>query len=209
MLSSLEEVKSPGLPKLHRRNSSFFDLLDPNSVLDESIKHDDPAAEVPTTASQSTDRLSSIQENYVEENMFEVDLDIPDNVMNDIGSVISTNNKKVQSLLTDIHRKQRKIERTMSKSTFWRMVDKLGFLLGTAMICAFCVILGRFPHDGIYTYVSVLLPILLAGRYIDYYIKGWHMYCIDWCYWVNFTLLYYLVWDPKNETLCKILFLFT
>ena len=52
--------------------------------------------------------------------------------------------------------------------------------------------LGKCPHDHVYTYVTVMMSILLFHRYYDYGTGGYCYYLADWCYAANFILLYYI-----------------
>jgi len=86
----------------------------------------------------------------------------------------------------------------MQYAPFWRKADKFAFMAGTSMIIAFSFIIGRFPNDVVYTFTSIILPFLIATRYVHYILVGWHVYLVDFCYYANFMLLYYLNFDPKN-----------
>ena len=86
----------------------------------------------------------------------------------------------------------------MQFAPFWRKADKFAFVAGTSMIIAFSFILGRYPDDLIYTFTAILLPTLIATRYVHYILVGWHMYLVDFCYFANFMLLYFIVFQPKD-----------
>lgn len=96
----------------------------------------------------------------------------------------------------------------MQYAPFWRKLDKFAFMAGTSMIIAFSFIIGRFPNDFVYTFTSIILPFLIATRYVHYILVGWHMYLVDFCYFANTMLLYYLNFDPKNEALMTSVYLF-
>jgi hypothetical protein len=100
------------------------------------------------------------------------------------------------------------VERKMQYAPFWRKIDKFAFMAGTSMIIAFSFIIGRFPNDVVYLFTSILLPFLIATRYVHYILVGWHMYLVDFCYYANFMMLYYLNFDPKNEALMTSVYLF-
>jgi hypothetical protein len=97
----------------------------------------------------------------------------------------------------------------MQTAPFWRTADKFAFVIGTTMIIAFSFILGRWPHDYIYTFTLLLLPTLILSRYVHYIICGWHMYLIDFCYFVNGLLLFFLMFRPTDEQIFRTVFLFS
>jgi hypothetical protein len=53
-----------------------------------------------------------------------------------------------------------------------------------------------------------MLPTLIATRYVHYILVGWHMYLVDFCYFANAMLLYFLMFEPKNETLMTSVYLY-
>lgn len=97
----------------------------------------------------------------------------------------------------------------MKTAPFWRLWDKLGFVLGTVLIISLSFIMGRYPDTFVYTFLMWLMPIMLIGRYCHYYLNGWHYYISDFCYYVNLIILYYLWFDSKNDQLFKVCFFFS
>jgi len=97
----------------------------------------------------------------------------------------------------------------MSTAPFWRLADKLAFVFGTMMIIAYSFMIGRYPHDMIYPFVTGLLLFLIATRYVHYFIEGWHFYCTDFCYFANFSILLYINFFPENEALFRLCYLFS
>ena len=69
-------------------------------------------------------------------------------------------------------------------------------MAGTSMIIAFSFILGRYPDTFVYPFTSVILLSLIASRYVHYYLCGYHMYLVDFCYFANFLLIYFIVFQP-------------
>ena len=97
----------------------------------------------------------------------------------------------------------------MRHAPFWRKLDKLAYVIGTSMIICYSALMGRYPHDLIYTFVSVLLPALVLPRVIEYTIKGWHYFLIDFCYFCNISLIYFLVCNSGNQNLFIACFVFS
>lgn len=77
------------------------------------------------------------------------------------------------------------------------------------MIIFYSFFLGRYPNDYFYTYCIVLLVFLIISRYVHYYNYGWHYYCTDFCYFANFAIINLLYYDPKNEALLRMCYLFS
>ena len=101
-----------------------------------------------------------------------------------------------------------KIDELKHSAPFWRTFDKLGSVIGTTLILTYTFMLGRYPHDSVYTLYMFLLPILLVTRYLHYYSMGWHYYISDFCYYANAVILYLLWFDSGNQQLFIACFLF-
>lgn len=97
----------------------------------------------------------------------------------------------------------------MQSAPFWRLADKIGFVLGTLIIMSFSFMLGRFPHDHFYPYYVALTIVMLIVRYAHYYSLGWHYYISDFCYYANLLILILLCFFSKNDRLIKMCFLFS
>ena len=69
------------------------------------------------------------------------------------------------------------------------------------MIICYASIMGRYPHDLIYSFSSFLLPALLLPRYLQYYMNGWHFFLIDFCYFVNCCIIYFLMWNSQSQVM--------
>ena len=89
----------------------------------------------------------------------------------------------------------------MKQAPFWRRMDKLAYVIGTALIISYSAIMGRYPNDLIYDFASFILPSLIFPRLIQYYMNGWHFFLIDFCYFVNAFLIYFLLWNSQSQTI--------
>lgn len=96
----------------------------------------------------------------------------------------------------------------MQYAPFWRTADKFAYLFGSTIIIAFTYFLGAYPNDYLYSFTVPLLLGLIASRYVHYILVGWHMYLVDFCYFANFLMIYYLVFDSKNEALMTSVYLY-
>ena len=90
-------------------------------------------------------------------------------------------------------------EKMMNQSKFWRSLDKMGYTMGTLMIIGFTFLLGRYPHDHLYTFVTFILPALILIRFMYYCLKGWHWFLADFCYFVNYAMLFFLIKESKSQ----------
>ena len=87
-------------------------------------------------------------------------------------------------------------------------MDKLAYMLGTSIIILFSFILGRYPNTLIFKYHTLVIILLLLGRYVQYTLLRWHMYLIDFCYFGNFTIIYFITFAPKDVNLFIVCFVF-
>jgi Protein of unknown function (DUF2838) len=94
-----------------------------------------------------------------------------------------------------INRQRQRIERLMHSAPFWRLADKLGFVLGTLIIFSFSFILGKYPNDFFYIYYFFITLVMLIIRYAHYYSCGWHYFIADFCYFGNFLTLYLIMYN--------------
>ena len=106
-----------------------------------------------------------------------------------------------------IEKRRAKLNRDMQTAPFWRKLDKYCFVFGALMLISYSYVIAKWPHYGIYWYVSIILPFLIAVRLIYYLQIGWHLYVSDFCYFGNVLLIYYIMFDPKNDMLFKVCFL--
>ena len=97
----------------------------------------------------------------------------------------------------------------MVQAPFWRKLDKLAYVFGTTLIICYSSMMGRYPHDLIYIFVSILLPTFISLRAVEYTIKGWHMFLIDFCYFVNSSLIYFLMNSSGSQNLFVACFVFS
>lgn len=97
----------------------------------------------------------------------------------------------------------------MQSAPFWRLADKVGFVMGTLIIISFSFMIGRFPHDLFYHYYVALTLLMLAIRYAHYYSLHWHYYISDFCYFANALVIVLLTVSPKSSWLIKMCFLFS
>lgn len=94
----------------------------------------------------------------------------------------------------------------MQGAPFVRLQDKISFILGVNLLIITTFLLGRFPNS-LYYYHHIFTVVLLIGiRLFNYKQKGWHYYLFDFCYFANGAVIYFLMYDHKNDYLFKIIF---
>lgn len=97
----------------------------------------------------------------------------------------------------------------MTTAPFWRLADKLGFVVGVAVIVSFSYLIGKFPHDIFYTYYVWLITFLFGIRLLHYHHLGWHWFILDFCYYANYMVVALICFWPKSDLLLKISFLYS
>lgn len=97
----------------------------------------------------------------------------------------------------------------MHTAPFWRLADKLGFVIGTLVLVSFSYMIGKYPNDLFYQYYLYVTVVMLAIRLAHYYHLGWHYYITDFCYFANVLILYLIVTDSPSDQLIKICFLYS
>lgn len=66
--------------------------------------------------------------------------------------------------------------------------------------------MGRYYKDHYYTFHVYTVITLVVIRFFNYRMKRWHYYLFDFCYFGNTLIIYFLLFDPKNDILFKVLF---
>ena len=96
----------------------------------------------------------------------------------------------------------------MQTAPFWRKIDKLAYIVGSVVLILFSFIIGRYPFTYVFTFYNALILICYSTRIVHFFINRWHMYLIDFCYFSNMTIVYYLIFAPKDKNLFIACFLF-
>lgn len=118
------------------------------------------------------------------------------NLKSRVGSRLDSEKAKITKQFLE---KKRILEKFMNRSHIVRLLDKITFILGVLLVIATTFMLGRYPNTHYYTFHICTVIILVLIRLIEYRSKKWHYYLIDFCYYGNTMMLYFLIMDPKNE----------
>lgn len=89
-----------------------------------------------------------------------------------------------------------------------RTLDKLSFILGVALFGTFSFVIGRFPNSGFYIFYSIMFPLLVGIRFVNYKQKGWHYFLIDFCYYGSSTVLIFVALFPKSQIMFRLAFFY-
>ena len=78
-----------------------------------------------------------------------------------------------------------------------KMLDKFSFTLGVISICLSEWLILRVPNMFQYFYI-LLMSLLLIYRYYDYSLIKSELYLLDFCYFVNLSVVLQTVYYPDN-----------
>src|SRR5689334_10668422 len=83
---------------------------------------------------------------------------------------------------------------------FIRKVDRIKFFLNFLnVIITAALVTKDAKYFAIYN--AILTTTLIVHRTYEYYMKGWHFYMIDFCYLVNWIVIFHTVFFPKSEVM--------
>ena len=89
------------------------------------------------------------------------------------------------------------------------MQDKLTFIFGVLLVIFHAFFLGKHPHDLFYKWHSIIMALILFGKWRNLKSTNNHYYFTDFCYFSNMILIVFLNYFPKNEILFIVVFLFS
>ena len=85
--------------------------------------------------------------------------------------------------------------------------DKLSFVIGVGTVMTTSWALGAAPDQFFWVY-SVEVTVAILYRLYRYRLVKQHYYLLDFCYWANALMLYYIWFDRGNYMLFQALWLF-
>jgi len=95
----------------------------------------------------------------------------------------------------------------MKGAPFFRLKDKISFIVGVLLLVFFCYYVGRHPNTHYYIFSIIVVIVLVFMRVLHYKKMNWHYYLFDFCYFANALVIYFLLFDPKNDGLFKCVFM--
>jgi hypothetical protein len=112
----------------------------------------------------------------------------------------SDNSKSIEPKKNKLKIKIEELIHKYQSAKLIRTLDKLSFVFSLARILLEAFILGRFPcYFPIY--YSIALVTVVFFRFVYYRYMRWHYFLLDFCYWANLSIIYYLWVRPDSEFL--------
>jgi len=103
---------------------------------------------------------------------------------------------------------EKRIRDHMKETPQVKMLDKISFTMGVIVICLSEWLILRQPNLFAYFYYTIM-AILLAYRYYDYSLQKAELFMLDFCYFINFSVVLQtaffpdnLLWFKANYVLC-------
>ena len=116
----------------------------------------------------------------------------------------------IDRVLERMEKRKKRISEMMATAPFRRRMDKIAYVLGTIILIAYSYLIGKYPHSLIYSFVTMLMSVLLVNRFYSYSVTESHyvMYLFDFCYVANALLLVLLNFMPKCQWLLITCYIF-
>ena len=102
-----------------------------------------------------------------------------------------------------------KIEMLVFDAPFRRQFDKYAMVYGLNFLIVFAFLLGKYPRTHYFTFITILLAVHLGVRVICNYFKKKMFILMDFCYFGNLYFFLFLYFAPKNETLFRLVYIYT
>eukprot|EP00295_Goniomonas_pacifica_P024108 CAMPEP_0175943132 /NCGR_PEP_ID=MMETSP0108-20121206/25367_1 /TAXON_ID=195067 ORGANISM="Goniomonas pacifica, Strain CCMP1869" /NCGR_SAMPLE_ID=MMETSP0108 /ASSEMBLY_ACC=CAM_ASM_000204 /LENGTH=164 /DNA_ID=CAMNT_0017268031 /DNA_START=29 /DNA_END=523 /DNA_ORIENTATION=- len=99
------------------------------------------------------------------------------------------------------------VQRKLNEPLRVKLKDKIAFVFGVTNACLTFYIVGAWP-DKFYIWHTLKALTLIPLRYFLYKLSLSHYFLLDFCYYANLILLYYLWVAPTNVVLFKTCFAF-
>lgn len=96
----------------------------------------------------------------------------------------------------------------VQSAPYMKLRDKFAFVLGVLMTISFAYSMGRWPNTNFYTMYSIVVPLFIAIRFVDYKPKGYHYFLLDFCYPAGAAVVIFVAFYPKNMIWYRLAFMF-
>jgi len=113
--------------------------------------------------------------------------------------------KRRDKLKQAIKNKKKQLEDQISAPPFLRISDKIAFTLALVIICLTEYVILKEPTFVPMWYTSLLIPLLIL-RYYFYYKAKFQYFMIDFCYFAQYFLLFYIHFVPRNAEVFQVAF---
>lgn len=95
-------------------------------------------------------------------------------------------------------KRKRVLDRYMKTAPFARLVDKLTFIFGVAVVMITTFAIGKWPNNYYYIWHMFIVNSLVLYRIKMYYELKQHYYLFDFCYFANILMTSFFVYYPKD-----------
>ncbi|KAL0482087.1 hypothetical protein AKO1_013208 [Acrasis kona] len=110
--------------------------------------------------------------------------------------IVANVSKRKQALID----RREKLIQQIRNPKFVRTKDKVAFTLGVGLTVTTSLIAGGSP-DWMPVWYIFWCVVLLAARFFNYHSQKYHYFMLDFCYFSNLLLVFYLVFYPTSPEL--------
>ena len=103
---------------------------------------------------------------------------------------------KLDKVIKRFEKQRNRIDKTMATAPFVRSMDKFTYVLGSNYAIMFAYSIAKYPHDHFYTFCTITHLLLMVHRIYTFCVCGWQCYLVDFCYFANIVLFYYINFAP-------------
>jgi len=126
----------------------------------------------------------------------------PDKHLERMKEKIDKRRDKVKQVLKN---KKKQLEDQISAPPFLRISDKIAFTVALVIICLTEYVILKEPTFMPMWYTSLLIPLLIL-RYYFYHKAKFQYFMIDFCYFAQYFLLFYIYVTPRNPDIFQVAF---
>jgi hypothetical protein len=118
----------------------------------------------------------------------------------------SSTNKLRERLINKqfIDKKKQELADRMNMPPFVRTIDKLGFTVGILLMLVTEALLTK-PNAMYQFYTALMFPLMLY-RFVSYHRMKWHYFMLDFCYYCQILLLFFIYWHSSNPIFFQFVF---
>jgi len=117
----------------------------------------------------------------------------------------------ISSASTDVSESESEVYQSSAekkRERYIRSRDRIVFALHVINFIISSVLITRDAKYFAY-WSAFYVTACIAHRTYDFYIQKWHMYMLDFCYFANWIVIFFVLILPQNELLFKSCFAFT
>jgi hypothetical protein len=121
--------------------------------------------------------------------------------------LVGTSTNKLRERLISkqyIDKKKEELREKMNMPPFVRNIDKLGFTMGILLMLVTEALVTK-PNAMYQFYTALMFP-LMAYRFASYHRLKWHYFMLDFCYYCQILLLFFIYWHSANPIYFQFVF---